>query len=94
MSEQMLHVIADATGRIIAASVVEPESAHETDAHDRTARVRFSPLKGQTLVVMRMPCELHGLREESDFQRLVTEFHVPHGAKEIARKPDGAHARE
>jgi hypothetical protein len=84
-AKQMLHVLTDRTGRIIGASLVDGES-ELTDG----VRTQVTPLEGQRLVKTKLTPELGKLESAEDFQRLSTEFHLPRGRTELARKRAGA----
>ena len=76
-----LHVLADRNGNIIAAAALDTH----TSSHPTNVRLRITPTHDQRLVVV--PPEAHALETQADFQRLVNEFHVPHGAQALVRKP-------
>jgi hypothetical protein len=84
-AKTMLHVLADRNGRIIGAALVDGES-ELTDG----VRVQVMPLKGQRLAKTQLTSELGKLESAEDFRRLSTEFHLPRGGTELARKRAGA----
>jgi hypothetical protein len=47
-------------------------------------------LKGQRLAKTQLTSELGKLESAEDFRRLSTEFHLPRGRTELARKRAGA----
>jgi hypothetical protein len=83
-AKQMLHVLADRTGKIIGAALVG--ESEQTDG----VRVQVIPLDGQRLVKTKLTPELGTLESAEDFRRLSTEFHLPRGREELARKRAGA----
>ena len=88
-AKQMLHVLADRTGKIIGAALVDGES-EQTDG----VRIQVIPLEGQRLVKTKLTPELDKLESAEDFRRLSTEFHLPRGRAELARKRAGAPRRK
>ena len=83
-AKQMLHVLTDRAGRIIGATLVDGES-ELTDG----VRTQVVPLEGQRLVKTKLTPELGKLESAEDFRRLSTEFHLPRGRTELARKRAG-----
>ena len=83
-AKQMLHVLVDRTGKIIGAALVG--ESEPTDG----VRVQVIPLEGQRLVKTTLTPELGKLESAEDFRRLSTEFHLPRGRAELARKRAGA----
>src|SRR5579859_2523198 len=75
-----LHVLASQDGTIIAAALLADHGSSDPG----NVRVRLSPREDQRLVVV--PAEAHVLQTHADFHRLITQFHVPHGAQALVRK--------
>jgi hypothetical protein len=78
---QTLHVLADRSGEIVFAAIVDNDRKHPDEI-----RVVVSPMEGQSLVVVPVTDAIGKLEHTEDFRRLRTEFHVPPGARELAPK--------
>jgi hypothetical protein len=80
-AKQMLHVLANRTGKIIGLALVGDDSDHPD-----SVRTQVMPMEGQRLVKARMAPEHGKLESAEDFLRLSKEFHVPRGRTELVRK--------
>ena len=78
---QILHVLADKKGTIIGAGFLESERTQATEV-----QARIVPLKDQVVLEVSMTEEMGKLEGPEDFRRLSTEFYLPRGKKELARK--------
>jgi hypothetical protein len=81
---EMLQVLTDAKGRIIAAGVLTSGRTHETEV-----QIRITPLEGQSLREVPFPDELGKLEASEDFRRLAADFYLPRGKKELTRRRAG-----
>ncbi len=76
---QTLQVLVDKKGRIIGA-------LNASAVHEGHVQLRMTPLAGQSVAEVPLPRELEKLEGEEDFRRLIAEFHLPRGEKQLALK--------
>ena len=79
--DRVLHVLVDSKGAIIGAGFLESERAQPGEV-----QAQIVPLKNQVVLEVPVTEALGKLEGPEDFHRLSTEFYLPRGKKELARK--------
>ena len=80
MKSQMMQVLVDAKGKLIAAAL---PTSHDTQGG---VRAQIAPTKGQRLQEVPVPPDLLG-PDVQEFDRFFEEFHLPRGKTELVRRP-------
>lgn len=81
-AKRTIHVLTDKKGTIVGGGIL-------TSAKDRKGKavhIQLEPMKGQTLTEVAMPAEIQRLKGAEVFHRLLSEFHLARGKKELVRK--------
>jgi len=82
-AKRTIHVLTDKKGAIVGGGIL-------TSAKDRKGKavhVQITPMKGQTLTEVPMPSEIQRLKGAELFRRLLVDFRLPPGKKELLCKP-------
>ena len=77
-----MHVLTNKKGAIVGGGLLTPGKDHK----GKPVHVQIEPMKGQSLKEVAIPAELARLKGADFFGRLMCEYHLPRGKKELVRK--------
>lgn len=81
-TQRTMHVLTDKKGAIVGGGLLAPGKDHK----GKPVHIQIEPMKGQSLREVAMPVELARLKGAEFFNRLMCDFHLPRGKKELVRK--------
>ncbi len=81
-TKRTMHVLTNTKGAIVGGGLLTPGKDHK----GKPVHIRIEPMKGQSLKEVTIPTELARLKGADFFRRLMGEFHLPRGKKELVRK--------
>ncbi len=81
-AKRTMHVLTDKNGAIVGGGVLTPGKDHK----GKPVHLQIEPMKGQSLKEVAIPADLARLKGAEFFRRLMCDFHLPRGKKELARK--------
>lgn len=81
-AKRTMHVLTNKKGAIVGGGLLTPGKDHK----GKPVHFQIEPMKGQLLKEVAVPAELARLKGADFFSRLMCEYHLPRGKKELARK--------
>ncbi|MBX3371131.1 MAG: hypothetical protein KF793_12150 [Nitrospira sp.] len=81
-AKRTMHVLTNKKGAIVGGGLLTPGKDHK----GKPVHVQIEPMKGQTLREVAIPAELARLKGADLFSRLMCDFHLPRGKKELVRR--------
>ena len=81
-TKRTMHVLTNTKGAIVGGGLLAPGKDHKR----KPVHIQIEPMKGQSLKEVTVPAELARLEGADFFSRLMCEFHLPRGKKELVRK--------
>ncbi|MBS0171562.1 MAG: hypothetical protein JSR62_14525 [Nitrospira sp.] len=81
-AKQTMHVLTNSKGAIVGGGLLAPGKDHK----GKPVHIQIEPMKGQSLKEVAIPTELARLQGADLFRRLMCDFHLPRGKKELVRK--------
>ena len=81
-AKRTMHVLTNKKGAIVGGGVLTPGK----DRKGKPVHIQIEPMKGQTLREVAIPAELARLKDADFFSRLMCDFHLPRGKKELVRR--------
>lgn len=77
-----MHMLTNKKGAIVGGGLLTPGKDHK----GKPVHIQIEPMKGQSLKEVAIPAELVRLKGADFFSRLMGEYHLPRGKKELVRK--------
>jgi len=77
-----MHVLTNTKGAIVGGGLLAPGKDHKR----KPVHIQIEPMKGQSLREVAIPTTLARLEGAELFRRLMCDFHLPRGKKELVRK--------
>lgn len=81
-AKRTMHGLTNKKGAIVGGGLLTPGKDHK----GKPVHVQIEPMKGQSLKEVAIPAELARLKGADFFSRLMCEYHLPRGKKELVRK--------
>ena len=81
-TQRTMHVLTDKKGAIVGGGLLASGKDHK----GKPVHIRIEPMKGQSLKEVAIPATLARLKGAELFRRLMCDFHLPRGKKELVRK--------
>ncbi len=81
-ARRTMHVLTNTKGAIVGGGLLTPGK----DQKGKPVHIQIEPMKGQSLKEVAVPAELARLKGAEFFSRLMCEYHLPRGKKELVRK--------
>ncbi|MCW5799925.1 MAG: hypothetical protein LZF60_340070 [Nitrospira sp.] len=81
-AKRTMHVLTDKKGTIVGGGILAPGKDHK----GKPVHIQIEPMKGQSLKEVAIPADLARLQGAEFFRRLMCDFHLPRGKKELVRK--------
>lgn len=81
-ARRTMHVLTNTKGAIVGGGLLTPGKDHK----GKPVHIQIEPMKGQSLKEVAVPAELARLKGAEFFSRLMCEYHLPRGKKELVRK--------
>ena len=76
------HVLTNTKGAIVGGGILAPGKDHK----GKPVHIQIEPMRGQSLKEVAVPAELARVEGAEFFSRLMCDFHLPRGKKELVRK--------
>jgi len=77
-----MHVLTNTKGAIVGGGLLAPGKDHKR----KPVHIQIEPMKGQSLREVAIPTTLARLEGAELFRRLMCDFHLPRGKKELVWK--------
>ena len=81
-TKRTMHVLTNTKGAIVGGGLLAPGKDHKR----KPVHIQIEPMKGQSLREVAIPTTLARLEGAELFRRLMCDFHLPRGKKELVRK--------
>ena len=81
-TQRTVHVLTDKKGAIVGGGLLAPGKDHK----GKPVHIQIEPMKGQSLREVAIPATLARLEGAELFRRLMCDFHLPRGKKELVWK--------
>ncbi|MBX3234910.1 MAG: hypothetical protein KF814_02050 [Nitrospiraceae bacterium] len=81
-AKRTIHVLTDKKGTIVGGGILTPAK----DRKGKAVHIQITPMKGQSLTEVAMPADIARLEGVEFYRRLLREFHLPRGQKQLVRK--------
>ncbi|MFO0721022.1 MAG: hypothetical protein U0319_09835 [Nitrospira sp.] len=81
-AKRTMHVLTNKKGAIVGGGLLTPGKDHK----GKPVHIQIEPMKGQSLKEVAVPAELARLEGADFFSRLMCDFHLPRGKKELVRR--------
>ena len=81
-AKRTMHVLTNNKGAIVGGGLLTPGKDHK----GKPVHIQIEPMKGQSLKEVAIPAELARLKGADFSSRLMCEYHLPRGKKELERK--------
>lgn len=81
-AKRTMHVLTNTKGAIVGGGILAPGKDHK----GKPVHIQIEPMRGQSLKEVAVPAELARVEGAEFFSRLMCDFHLPRGKKELVRK--------